>query len=113
MHELSITQSMLEVALEQAKAANASKITRINLTIGELTGVVDDCVKFYFELLSKDTIASQASLIFEKPSTRLRCRNCAREFSPAELDWACPNCHSQSVEIIAGRECYVNSIEVE
>ncbi len=69
MHELSITQSILSLTLEQAKKVNANKITKINLTIGELTGIVEECVHFYFELLSKDTIAAEASLSFDKPPT--------------------------------------------
>ncbi len=113
MHELSITQSILSIALEQAEAVQAKKLTKINLTIGELSGIVDECVEFYFELLSKDTIAAEASLCFDRPPTKLRCRNCDTVFSPDNLNWACPNCQEQKIEIVSGRECYVESIEVE
>ena len=113
MHELSITQSILFIALEQAKTAQTNKINKINLTIGELTGVVDECVQFYFDIISKDTIASEASLSFDRPPTRLRCRNCSATFSPDNLSWNCPNCREQTVEIVSGRECYVESIEVQ
>ena len=113
MHELGITQSILSIALEKANEAQARKITKINLIIGELSGVVDDCVQFYFDLLSKDTIAAEASLSFERTPNKLQCRNCATIFSPNNLDWTCPNCHEANVEIISGRECRVDSIEVE
>jgi len=113
MHELSITQSILSIVLEKAKEVSASKITKINLTIGELAGVVDECVQFYFDLLSKDTIAAEASLSFQRPPTKLRCRSCNTTFSPDNLNWACPNCREQKVEIVSGRECYVTSIEVD
>jgi hydrogenase nickel incorporation protein HypA/HybF len=113
MHELSITQSILSLTLEQAKKVNANKITKINLTIGELTGIVEECVRFYFELLSKDTIAAEATLSFDKPPTTLRCRQCATTFSPEDLAWTCPNCGELKIEIISGRECQVNSIEVD
>jgi len=113
MHELSITQSILSIALEQAKAAQAKKITRINLTIGELAGVVVESVQFYFDIISKDTIAAEASLSFDRPPTKLRCRNCSATFSPDNLSWACPNCREQTVEIVSGRECHVESIEVQ
>ena len=113
MHELSITQSILSIVLEKAEAAQANRVTKISLTIGNLSGIVDECVQFYFELLSKDTIAAGASLSFYQPPTKLRCRSCANIFLPAELDWTCPNCQGQSVEIVSGRECFVESIEVE
>jgi len=113
MHEFSITQSILSIALEKANVANVSKITKVNLVIGELSSVVDECVQFYFNFLIKDTVAAEASLSFERTPLQLRCRNCATVFSPANLDWACPKCQEQKVEIISGRECYVDSIEVE
>ena len=113
MHELSITQSILSIALEKANEVQASKVTKINLIIGELSGVANECVEFYFDFLGKDTIAAQASLSFYQPPIMLRCRNCVAVFSPNDLDWACPICREQKIEIISGRECYVNSIEVD
>ena len=113
MHELSITQSILSIALEKANEVKSSKITKINVTIGELAGIVDECVQFYFSFLSKDTIAAEASLAFERTPVQLRCRDCATVFSPGNSDWACPNCREQKIELVSGRECYVNSIEVE
>ena len=113
MHELSITQGILSIALEKANEVQAGKVININLIIGELSGVVNECVEFYFDLLSKDTIAAEASLSFERTPNKLRCRNCAAVFSPDNLDWACPNCREARIEIISGRECHVESIEVE
>jgi len=113
MHELGITQSILSIAVEKANEVQASRVTKINLIIGELSGVVNECVEFYFDLLSKDTIAAQASLSFERTPNKLRCRECNTVFSPNDLDWTCPDCHQANVEIISGRECRVESIEVE
>jgi len=113
MHELSITQNILSIVLEQAKAAKATRIAKINRTVGELSGVVDECVQFYFEIISKDTIAAEANLSFDRRPTKVRCRNCATIFSPDNLNWNCPNCRDQNIEIISGRECYVESIEVK
>ena len=113
MHELSITQSILSIALEKANEVQASKVSKINLIIGELSGVVDECVEFYFGFLSKDTIAAQASLSFHQPPIQLRCRSCAAVFLPNDLNWACPGCREQKIEIISGCECYVDSIEVD
>jgi hydrogenase nickel incorporation protein HypA/HybF len=113
MHEYSITESVLNLALEKAREANASRITRINLVVGDLSGVVSDCVQFYFDFISKDTIASGAKLDFETKSTMLRCRKCNRDFAPQDRNWTCPECHETGVEIVSGRECYMESIEVE
>lgn len=113
MHEAGITESMLSLALEKAGEAQAKKITRINLVIGELSGVVGDCVQFYFDVLSKDTIAEGAALNFESKPTQIRCRKCQAVFAPTNHQWTCPECHEMSAEIVSGRECYMESIEVE
>jgi len=113
LHEFSITQSILAIALEKANSAEARRISRINIVIGELSGIVDDCVQFYFDFINKGTIAEQAKLSFHHPPTRLRCRDCGTVFTPHKLDWTCPSCHESKVEIVSGRECYVESIEVE
>ncbi len=113
MHELGITESIVNIALDKAKEAQASKITKINLVIGELSGFVPDCIQFYFDFLSKDSIAEEATLQFESAPAQYRCRNCSATFRPDNSEWVCPKCHSQSLEIAGGRELYIESIEVE
>ena len=113
MHEQSIVESLLALALENAEKAKASKILRIYLVVGELSGVVEEAVEFYFSFLSKDTIAAQASLFFMHIPAQLRCRNCDTVFTAENHDYHCPDCKEQQIEIIGGRELYIDSIEVE
>jgi hydrogenase nickel incorporation protein HypA/HybF len=113
MHELTITQSMIDIVLEQAEKAGAQKVERINLTIGEMSGFVEEAVRFYFEFLAKGTPAEEASLCINQVAGRARCHDCGAEFSLKELDWTCPVCGSNNIEITAGRELFVESIEVE
>lgn len=104
---------MLDLVLEEAKKVGAERVGKVNLVIGEMSGIVDQCVEFYFEFLSQDTIAHGATLSFKKTPTQARCRNCGELFIPKEFDWSCPNCQDGSIEIVAGKELYVESIEVE
>jgi len=113
MHEFGITESIISIALGKAKEARASKITEINLVVGELSGFVPDCIQFYFDFLSKDDIAKGAVLHFELAPAQLRCRHCSTTFQPQDTSWSCPKCESQDVEIAGGRELYVKSMEVE
>ena len=113
MHELSITQSMLDLVLGEAGKAKAKKVGKINLVIGKMTGIVDDCVRFYFDFLSKGTPAEGAALIFKMIPTTARCRDCNKNFELREFDWTCPHCHGNNMEIVAGKELFVESIEVE
>ncbi len=113
MHELSITQSMLELVLDQVKKAGAGKVNTINLVIGEMCGYVEESVQFYFDFLSKGTPAEKARLSFTMVPAQARCRACGNIFRVKEMDWACPNCRQVSPEIVAGRELKVESIEVD
>ena len=113
MHELAITQSMFDLVLEQAKKAGAKKVGKINLVIGEMTGVVGDCVQFYFDFISKETLAEGAVLSFVMVPPKARCQGCDKTCELKEFDWTCPYCGGNSLQIIAGKELFVESIEVE
>jgi hydrogenase nickel incorporation protein HypA/HybF len=78
MHEYSFTESLLSLALTKAKEAGAEKISRINIISGEISGIVDECVQQYFDILKQNTLARDAVLAFEKKPLLLKCRNCSR-----------------------------------
>ena len=113
MHELGVTENIVNIALTKAGEAQASKVIKINLVVGELAGFVPDCIQFYFDTLSKGTIAQGAVLHFESVPAELRCRDCSTIFQPKDALWACPECGGRSVEIFKGRELYIESLEVE
>jgi hydrogenase nickel incorporation protein HypA/HybF len=113
MHESSFTESLLSLVLTKAKEAGAKKITRVDVVLGEVSGIVDDCVRQFFDILKEDSIASTAELVFEKKPLVLKCRHCGNEFTPADNRWGCPACHEANAEIISGRDCYLQSMEVE
>ena len=113
MHELAITRSMLEIILQQAKQAHAKKVTKINLVIGEMTGVVSDSVQFYLDFLTKNTIAEGAAVSVTMVLSQAKCRTCNQTFKLEEFDWTCPHCQGNIVDVISGKELIVESIEVE
>jgi hydrogenase nickel incorporation protein HypA/HybF len=114
MHEMAVSQSILDIALRHAEQAGAQRILAVNLVIGELTGFVDDSIQFYFDFLSEDTPAQGARLNFERIAARVQCHACGAQFSPPDSRiWACPKCDALGSEVIAGREFSVASIEIE
>jgi hydrogenase nickel incorporation protein HypA/HybF len=76
MHELGVTQAILDTALRYAQQGGAHKIKALSLRVGALSGVVADSVHFYFDFVSKDTIAEGAQLRIEVVPPRARCQAC-------------------------------------
>jgi hydrogenase nickel incorporation protein HypA/HybF len=113
MHELGITENLLSLALEQATQAQAQRITKIEVVIGQDSGASEESIKFYFDLLTPGTIAEGATLSFERVATRFRCPYCQRLLSSAEASGGCPNCGERRLEQATGRELYLKSIDVE
>ena len=113
MHELSITQSMMDVVLAEAEKAGAKEVKKINLVIGEMSGIVEQSVQFYFDFLKKDTVAEGAVLNFKMVPTKAKCHNCGEEFALKDIEWCCPQCQSTSFKIVTGKELFIESIEVE
>jgi hydrogenase nickel incorporation protein HypA/HybF len=114
MHELAVTQSILDIIMRHAQQASAHRIVAINLVIGDLTGFVDDSIQFYFDFLSQDTIAQDAELRFERIAPRVRCHVCGAEYEPPDSRlWTCPECDALGGEVIGGKEFSVSSIEIE
>lgn len=111
MHEMAITQSILDIALRHAN--NAKQITKLNLVIGELSGIVDDSVQFYWDMITQGTKAEGSQLVFERIKTRFHCNDCNFEFNPNGQTYECPNCKSNRIVIVAGKELFLESIEVE
>jgi hydrogenase nickel incorporation protein HypA/HybF len=113
MHELGVTQNILQIALEHAQKAGAKKIQSINLVIGGLSEIIDESVQFYFDFVSKETMAEGAKLVFKKVPVRFRCRECGKEFELQKETWVCPDCRSPGPDILSGREFFMDSIEIE
>jgi hydrogenase nickel incorporation protein HypA/HybF len=112
MHELSVTESMIGVVLRHAQANNATKVTRINMVLGDMSSVMEESVRFYFEIIAKDTIAQDAELDFRRTKLITKCSDCGKEFEVVEYDFTCPDCKVTRTEIISGREFQVESIEI-
>lgn len=113
MHELSVTESILEIALRHANQAGASRVTSLHIVVGQLASIVDDSVQFYWDIISQNTAAEKAQLHFRRIPVELHCLNCNLNYQPGKGDLACPACGSIQVKVINGEEFYLEAIEVE
>lgn len=109
MHELSITQSVVDTVTERVDGA---RVTAINLRIGKLSGVVPDALRFCFELIAEGTPLEGARLEIDEPAGRASCRGCGQDFELYDLILLCP-CGSADVSVSDGQQLAVTSVEVE
>ncbi len=113
MHELPITQRVIDIASEAARARGAGKITQIQLVIGDASGYMADSIELYFDLISAGSLCEGAKLSFEFVKSMLRCDTCGQLFERKPFDFTCPSCGGQGRPTEIGREFYVKAIEVE
>ena len=113
MHELAVTESLLEISLRHAKQANAVKITMLNLVIGDMASIVDDSLQFYWGMIAAGTIAEGAVLNFKRVPAQFTCLVCLTVFSPDRDDFCCPACQSTDLKLTAGSEFFLESIEID
>ena len=108
MHELGITQEIVDICCQRSAGA---RITRIVLVIGKLSGVVPDAVRFCFEICAEDTVAAEAELEILEPHGTGHCRECGdlvKLLSPLGI---CA-CGSTNLEWISGEELCIKEMEV-
>ena len=113
MHELSVTESVLEICNRYALQAEATKVTDIYLVIGRLLSIVDDSIQFYWDMISENTIAQGAKLHFKRVPVEIVCTACGHSYHPTSRELLCPKCASTRIKVKSGEEFYLEAIEVE
>jgi len=113
VHELSVTQSLVDMVLEEAQKREIKKVTKVTIVIGELTGLESESIQFYFGVLSENTVAEGAELVFKKIKAQFKCGQCGNIFERVNFTFNCHVCGSTGVLVDKGKEFYIESIEVE
>lgn len=113
MHELAITQGILDIAVSEAEKRSVSKVLSIKIKLGEFSGVVPQLIQEYFDIASRGTVAERAELIIEKVPVTVKCLSCGARSTVERTLIKCPACGSPEIKMLTGREFYVDSLEVE
>lgn len=108
MHEMAITQSVVDAVSEQFGDA---RVTRVRLEIGMLSGVVADSVRFCFDLATGGTALEGALLEIDEARGRAYCRQCQSEVDIKDLIPLC-DCGSADLKLLAGHELKIKEVEV-
>lgn len=110
MHELSIAQAIVDIVRRHAGEA---RVETVSVRVGRLRQVVPDALEFSFALCAEGTVAEGAALELEEVAIGVRCRDCGADSAPQAFPLACERCGGCSVEVVAGEELQVESLELE
>jgi hydrogenase nickel incorporation protein HypA/HybF len=108
MHELSITQSVVDMVVERMAGR---RVATVRVRVGDLSGVVPEAMLFCYELVTAGTDLEGSRLEIERTPGRARCRHCGQDFTLTDLIMLCP-CGSADVQLLAGRELEVASVDL-
>ena len=113
MHELGIAESALEVALARATAAGATRVLRMVIRVGSLSGVDPEALRFAFTAILPGTPADGATLQIDSVAAVAYCPDCQRDFVPDTSHFfECPGCGRLSSTVKQGRELDLVRIEI-
>ena len=112
MHEVSIMQEAVRLAVETAKSSGASRVLVLRLRVGALSGAVPEALRFAFDVVCRDSIAEGATLEIESVAAAGWCASCGTEFECEDWLNECPRCHTVSGELRRGRELEIASVEM-
>ena len=113
MHEMALTESIVEIATDAAKKQGAAKVKRVFVDVGALSHVESEALLFCFAAVSAGTIAEGAALEIDRVPGAGWCLDCGKAVAIAERFDACPECGRHHVQMTEGDELRVREIEVE
>jgi hydrogenase nickel incorporation protein HypA/HybF len=111
MHEMSIALGIVDIAKKEAKKAQVSSFSAIDLEIGTLAGIEFDSLDFVWDAAVKDTPLEHAKKTVHKINAKAQCNDCDHLFDLDNMHDTCPKCGSFFKVVIQGKELRVKSLE--
>ena len=111
MHEVSIIQNVIEIVTQKALENKFTRINKVCLKIGELSGVMPESLNFAFESCIQGTMLEESTLGLEEVKALGACEACKLEFPIEHFNKLCPTCNKFCTSIVRGYELYVDTIE--
>jgi hydrogenase nickel incorporation protein HypA/HybF len=110
MHEFGIVQTLIDQAV---RAAGGRPVRRLQLAVGELSGVSPEALELYFGQLSPGTPLAGAGLVVRCEPGRMRCLTCGAEAGLTEPRAPCPCCGGWECQVIAGDAVLLEALDVD
>ncbi|MEO1938691.1 MAG: hydrogenase maturation nickel metallochaperone HypA [Sulfurimonas sp.] len=113
MHEYSVVQALLEQIEDIAEQNDASKVTKIIVKIGVMSGIEAHLLEIAFNTFKEKTICDGAEFVMNIQPLKIRCNSCESESELEKIHYCCQKCQSTDVEVIDGEDMFLMSLEME
>ncbi len=114
MHELSVTNSIVDTVVRYATKNGAKRVSTIRLGIGELSDMNEEWIQRYYDKLSNGTVAEGAKIRIERIQPGFCCSDCQTDFDMQFTDSVrCPSCGGTNCTLERGREFFIEDMEIE
>lgn len=112
MHEVGIIEATLDVIRREAAKIHATRVERVVLRVGAISGAEPDALRFAFEAVTPGSVADGAELEIQVVPARAHCLDCAQDFVIERgFIFQCPQCHAFSGDVRSGRELELARLE--
>lgn len=113
MHELSLMQSVMDIVKNSAIQNNINRVNKVKLVVGKFSMALPDSLHFAFEAITGvEELFKDAVLEIEIKDILCHCQQCQQTIQiEDEYHFICSICGSNKVEIIQGRELYLDYYE--
>lgn len=112
LHEATLTENILDIALEAAEQNHAAKVFKVGLTLGEMAGVEVEALTLSFDVLKRNTPAEDAELVIRRVPISATCDKCGKTFELERYNFFCPECDGVLI-LKSGRELLVDFVDCE
>ena len=114
MHAMGIVIHLAKTLDELAEEHNITKIGSVTLSVGEVSGIVNDLFIDAWEYFKKKhPILSDSELRMEVIPAVTHCDGCGEDYETVAHGKICPHCGSKETWLIQGNECIIKEIEAE
>lgn len=113
MHEMALTESVLQILEQQAVEQNFKKVKTVWLEIGALSHVEPEALRFCFDAVVKDSLADGANLEIIRTPGEAWCFSCKKNVEVFNVLDECPACGGIELRTSGGDQMKVQKLEVE
>jgi hydrogenase nickel incorporation protein HypA/HybF len=113
MHEYSVVRSLLGQVATTVEPRHASRVSKIQLAVGEFAGIDAQLLELAFKQLAPQTFSEEVRLVVRSIPLQARCSKCDQTFPVESFRFVCPHCGDTGVKIVSGQELILESVTIE